>query len=195
MLNEIFDSLRKSLDVKPKLLTQIVTDILISINRNAIEQSLNISGINQFFPTSAVFEMKTIDDAYNYLKTGLNNFCSYILEIRNKKETEIYNSAISYISEKYYEDMNAKKIAIQFSCSYEYFKRLFKKYSGVPFSDYLSRVRIEKSKELILETSLEDEIVALKVGYEDVNVFRATFKRLEGYSITDFRHLNKPTNK
>ncbi len=191
LLDEIFTSLRKSKDIKPKLLSQIVTDILISINRNAIEQNLNISGIKQFFPTSGVFEIKTLDDAYNYLKTGLNNFCSYIINIRSEKETEIYNAAVNYVNEKYYEDINAKKIALLFNCSYEYFKKLFKKYSDVTFSDYLTKIRIEKAKELILSSNIDDEILALKVGYEDVNVFRATFKRIEGYSLTDFRHLNK----
>ncbi len=191
LLDEIFGSLRKSKDIKPKLLSQIVTDILISINRNAIEQNLNIAGINQFFPASGVFEIKTLDDAYNYLKTGLNNFCSYIIDIRNKKEAEIYTSAISYINEKYFEDINAKKIALLFNCSYEYFKKLFKKYSNVNFSDYLTKIRIEKAKEFILSSNIDDEILALKVGYEDINVFRAAFKRIEGYSLTDFRHLNK----
>ncbi len=190
LLNEIFDSLRKSSDIKPKLLSQIVTDILISINRNAIEQNLNVSGINQFFPTSVVFEIKTLDDAYNYLKNGLNNFCSHIIKIRNEKETEIFNSAIDYINNKYYEDINAKKIASLFNCSYEYFKKLFKKYSEVNFSDYLTKIRIEKSKDFILSSNADDEIVALKVGYEDVTVFRANFKRIEGYATSDFRHLN-----
>ncbi len=190
LLDEIFDSLRKSNDVKPKLLSQIVTDILISINRNAIEQNLNIAGINQFFPTSTVFEMTTIDDAYNYLNTGLKNFCSYIVDIRNNKELEIFNASVNYVNEKYYEDINAKKIALLFNCSYEYFKTLFKKYSDVNFSDYLSKIRIEKSKDLILSSNMDDELVALKVGYEDVGVFRAAFKRIEGYNVIDFRHLN-----
>ncbi len=193
LLDEIFESLKKSSDIKPKLLSQIVTDILISINRNAIEQNLNITGINQFFPTSVVFEMKTLDDAYNYLKNGLNNFCSYIINIRNEKETEIFNSAINYVNEKYYEDINSKKIAALFNCSYEYFKKLFKKYSEINFSDYLTKIRIEKAKELILSSSVDDDIAALKVGYEDTNVFRAAFKRIEGYSLTDFRHLNNKT--
>lgn len=193
LLDEIFDSLRKSSDIKPKLLSQIVTDILISINRNALEQNLNISGINHFFPTSVVFEMKTLDDAYNYLKTGLNSFCSYIVNIRNEKETEIFNLAVNYVNEKYYEDISSKKIAVLFNCSYEYFKRLFKKYAEINFSDYLAKIRIEKAKELIMSSNVDDDIVALKVGYEDVNVFRAAFKRIEGYSLSDFRHLNNRT--
>jgi len=195
LLDEIFDSLRKSAEIKPKLLSQIITDILISINRNALEQNLNISGINQFFPTAKVFEIKTIDEAYNYLKTGLNSFCSYIIDIRNKKETEIFNSAIKYINDKYYEDINTKKIAVLFNCSYEYFKRLFKKYSHISFSDYVTKIRIEKAKELIMTTNIDDELLALKVGYEDINIFRASFKRIEGYSLTDFRNLNGKPSK
>ncbi len=190
LLDELFDSMRKSSDIKKKLLSQVVTDILISINRNALEQNLNISGVNQFFPTSGVFEIETLDDAYNYLKTGLKSFCSYIVNIRSQKETEIYNSAINYINQRYYEDLNAKKIAVVFNCSYEYFKKIFKKYSGINFSDYLAKTRIEQAKKLILETNLDDDIIALKVGYEDVNVFRATFRRIEGYNLSDYRHLN-----
>ncbi len=123
------------------------------------------------------------------MKNGLNNFCSHIIKIRNEKETEIFNSAIDYINNKYYEDINAKKIASLFNCSYEYFKKLFKKYSEVNFSDYLTKIRIEKSKDFILSSNADDEIVALKVGYEDVTVFRANFKRIEGYTTSDFRHL------
>lgn len=57
-----------------------------------------------------------------------------------------------------------------------YFSSLFKREVGVSFSNYLNKVRIEKSMQLLKNTALSILEVALEVGYEDQSYFGKVFK-------------------
>ncbi len=67
------------------------------------------------------------------------------------------------------------------------FKKLFKEKKGYSFIEYVSRVRIENAKEIIEKTDAEDEIAALKTGYRDIKVFKAVFRKVTGYTTSEFR--------
>jgi two-component system response regulator YesN len=68
----------------------------------------------------------------------------------------------------------------------EYISNLFAKETGMTFSNYLKRVRIEKAKELILQTDLKIYEVACSVGYPDQKYFSKVFKEYTGVSAKQF---------
>lgn len=190
ILREILDALKASGKLHEKLLQQIIMDILISINRNAFEQNINITGVNKFFATENIFKVTDIDKAFEYMSKGLRAFCTYMLEIRKDKEIKLYQNTLAYVNENYFESLNVIKMAAKFNCAPEYFKKVFKDNSKKTFSEYLSNLRIKHAKKIILETDFDDNSVAINVGYNDIAVFRAVFKQVEGYAVDDFRYLN-----
>lgn len=194
LLSEILDALKDCGELHNNLLSQIIMDILISINRNAFEQDINICGINKFFPTNEVLKLKDIDEAYNFMAEGLRKFCEYIRIIRKEKEEELYKKTAVYIEANYYENLTVQKVSQGFGCSSEYFKKIIKDYSGKSFIDYLQSVRIRNAKKMILETGLNDEQIAVKTGFSDVSVFRAIFRQNEGYKVSDYRIMKKRPN-
>ncbi|WP_317368476.1 helix-turn-helix domain-containing protein [uncultured Tyzzerella sp.] len=195
LLNEIFEQINLYKHKFEEILPQIIMSILISINRNAFEQGLKIKPINNFFDTSKVFSLKTTNDAHIFLKDNLKIFCEYINDFRKNIEDEVFENAIKYINENYFKNINYKNLSRQFNYNIKYFKQIFEKRTEKHLDEYITRIRIDKAKELILTTNLTDDIVALKIGYEDVNVFRQTFKRLEGILAGDFRYINKDLKK
>ena len=68
-----------------------------------------------------------------------------------------------------------------------YFCKMFKKITGLNFTDYLSRVRIEKSKDLLLNPNLRVSEIAFEVGFQSLTHFNRVFKRILGQSPTDYR--------
>lgn len=162
-------------------------DILISINRNAYEQGYEINGIKKFFEIDKMIKINNIDEIKKCFLEGLKKFCEYILVCRNEMEEKLVEEAAKYIECNFYENINAKKAADKLNCSDEYLKKLFKEKKGYSFIEYVSRVRIENAKEIIEKTDAEDEIAALKTGYRDIKVFKAVFRKVTGYTTSEFR--------
>jgi AraC-like DNA-binding protein len=67
-----------------------------------------------------------------------------------------------------------------------YFCKMFKKVTGINFTDYLSRVRIEKAKNLLLNPNLRVSEIAFEVGFQSLTHFNRVFKKLLGQSPTEY---------
>jgi AraC-like DNA-binding protein len=64
---------------------------------------------------------------------------------------------------------------------------MFKKATGINFTDYLSRVRTERAKNLLLNPNLRVSEIAYEVGFQSLTHFNRVFKRILGRSPTDYR--------
>jgi AraC-like DNA-binding protein len=64
---------------------------------------------------------------------------------------------------------------------------MFRKITGINFTDYLSRLRIERAKNLLLNPNLRISEIAFEVGFQSLTHFNRVFKRVLGQSPTDYR--------
>jgi AraC-like DNA-binding protein/ligand-binding sensor protein len=69
-----------------------------------------------------------------------------------------------------------------------YFCKLFKRATGLTFTDYLARVRIEKAKTLLLNRNRRVSDVAYDVGFQSLTHFNRVFRKLVGESPSSYRH-------
>ena len=69
----------------------------------------------------------------------------------------------------------------------QYISQLFKNEIGVGFLNYLTSIRMEKAKSLLLTTSLSVAEIAEETGYNDYRVFTKVFKKTEGITPSQFR--------
>jgi len=72
-----------------------------------------------------------------------------------------------------------------------YFCKMFKRATGLTFTDYLGRVRVEKAKNLLLNPHLRVSEIAYTVGFQSLTHFNRVFRKLTGESPTDFREKLK----
>jgi AraC-like DNA-binding protein/ligand-binding sensor protein len=68
-----------------------------------------------------------------------------------------------------------------------YFCKLFKRTTGLTFTDYLARVRIEKAKTLLLDRNRRVSEVAYDVGFQSLTHFNRVFRKIAGQSPTSYR--------
>jgi AraC-like DNA-binding protein len=68
-----------------------------------------------------------------------------------------------------------------------YFCKLFKKTTGLNFTAYLSRIRIEKAKSLLLNPNLRIGEAAFESGFQSITHFNRIFKKVTGLSPTRYR--------
>ena len=68
-----------------------------------------------------------------------------------------------------------------------YFCKLFKRATGLTFTDYLARVRIEKAKTLLLDPNRRVSEVAYDIGFESLTHFNRVFRKIVGRSPSSYR--------
>lgn len=72
-----------------------------------------------------------------------------------------------------------------------YLSQLFKQQLNTKFVDYLTELRIQEGKRLLLNTTLKMTEIAERVGYSEVAYFSNNFKKMTGYSPSMFRKSTK----
>jgi AraC-like DNA-binding protein len=102
-------------------------------------------------------------------------------------EPPIIKRAKEYIYEHHTEELSLARAAKAVNMSTFYFCKMFKKVTDINFTDYLSRVRIEKAKNLLLNPNLRVSEIAFEVGFQSLTHFNRVFKKLLGQSPTEYR--------
>ncbi|NLY46321.1 MAG: helix-turn-helix transcriptional regulator [Tissierella sp.] len=142
------------------------------------------------FPNKLIEEelelLNTISDVHNYLGVFNNRLIKIISEYKNTNNIEIVNNAKEFIDKNYMKDIRLEDVAKEVCISSFYFSRIFKKYVGVNYIQYLTSIRMEKSKDLIIADKLQIKEIAVQVGYVDQNYFSRVFKKYTGESPTEF---------
>ena len=92
-----------------------------------------------------------------------------------------------YLQEHLSEDVSLSSLAEIFHLNPQYISQLFKNEIGVNFLSYLTSIRMEKAKKLLLSTSASVAEVAQQSGYADYRVFTKVFKKAEGCTPSQFR--------
>ena len=92
-----------------------------------------------------------------------------------------------YLQEHLAEDISLAILAEQFHLNAQYISQLFKSEIGVGFLTYLTNIRMEKAKKLLLSTALSIAEVAEQSGYGDYRVFTKVFKKSEGVTPSQYR--------
>jgi len=106
---------------------------------------------------------------------------------QENSEPPVIRRAKEFINEHQTEDLTLSQVAKAVNTSTFYFCKMFKKATGINFTDYLSRVRIEKSKNLLLNPNLRISEIAFEVGFQSLTHFNRVFKKVLGQSPTEYR--------
>ena len=95
--------------------------------------------------------------------------------------------AKEFIEQHKNDPISLGEVARAVNVSTFYFCKLFKKSTGLNFTEYLSRVRVEKAKNLLLNPNLRVSEIAYEVGFQSLTHFNRVFHRIVGQSPTAFR--------
>jgi len=112
----------------------------------------------------------------------------------NKQYSEPVREAINYIEAHLEEPISLRELAEVSHMNANYFSVLFKEHTGLTFSDYLTRRRVQRAKELILGTTLTVNEISERVGYQTAKYFIKVFRKLEGMSPGQYRQQMNESN-
>lgn len=142
-----------------------------------------------FFDTNVVSskQHESVVKLLTIFAEHLSLLSNQVLLQQENSEPPVIARAKEYIHQHHTEDISLGQVAKAVNTSTFYFCKMFKKTTGINFTDYLSRVRIEKSKNLLLNRNLRVSEVAFEVGFQSLTHFNRVFKKILGQSPTEYR--------
>lgn len=116
---------------------------------------------------------------------ALRHFPTTTISSKGKRQKlpdiERIQHVIKYLENNYNDDISLDHISEVAMLSPYYFSRLFKKFTGTNFKNYLSRIRIEEAENLIKTTEKSIIDISFECGFNCVRTFNRTFKAIKGY--------------
>lgn len=137
-------------------------------------------------------QLKSVERMKSYL-VGL--LCEAI-KIRDKKVanqyTMILERAKEYIGRNFqHREMSLNTVAAHVNISPSYFSTLFRQETGQTFVEYITSLRLEKAKELLMCTGMKTSEIGYEVGYGDSHYFSYIFKKIQGCTPKEYRMRRK----
>ncbi|HHW32037.1 MAG TPA: AraC family transcriptional regulator [Clostridiaceae bacterium] len=159
-------------------------EIITILNRILVERQSNDIG-SEFLNHLLVLELFVLIS--RALKMEWEN------SIKNKspKLKELIHAAVNFINNNFERDISLGDIAKYVFLSPSYFTRAFKEEMGTSPINYLLKVRIERSKELLVESDEKVGEIALSVGFSNQQRFNELFKKHTGMTPLKYRKTYK----
>ena len=144
-------------------------------------------------------------DKYNAIVRLLTFFADQLSALTNQIVLESQNAepplvqrARDYIAQHKTEPLSLSAVAKAAGTSVFHFCKVFHKTTGLKFTDYVARVRLEEARTQLLNPNRRISEIAYDVGFQSLTQFNRMFKRVFGQSPSEFRqHLGtgKRTSK
>lgn len=130
------------------------------------------------------------------LKACLYAVCSeYLRQVTLSKRTtgtsQVSFQIIDMIENHYHESLTLHDISQATGYNYSYLSLYFNNFFQMPFKDFLNSYRLEKSKQMLLETDKSIAQISFAVGFQSIRNFNHCFKSKLGVSPSEFRRKNK----
>lgn len=138
-------------------------------------------------PVLTRFEHEAVVKMLSIFSQHLSIVSNQVLMRQEHPEPAMIVRAKDYILDHQTEDLSLGQVARAVNASTFYFCKVFKKATGINFTDYVSRVRIEKAKNLALNPNLRISEIAFEVGFQSLTHFNRVFKKITGLSPTEYR--------
>jgi two-component system response regulator YesN len=189
ILNEVLGYIFFSTGKNFELIKARVLELVVLLSRAALEGGAEVEqifGLN-FKYLSQINNFTSTEDMAFWLSKIMARFTDCVFDLSNVKHVDVIYKAIDYIKKNYMKKITLDDVAKHVYLSKSYFSKIFKEEIKQNFNSYLNNLRIDTSKKLLLDDSIELIDISNLVGYEDQSYFSKVFKKLVGMSPGKFR--------
>lgn len=156
-------------------------------NISSFTQDINIADFESL--RNEIMSYRYVDEALTWYIDLLSKIQLALNSMASRGSMDIVTQALQYLDENYMDpNLSAQLIADRFSITPSYFSRIFNEYCKTAFPDYLTTLRLERAKEMLLDhpsKSIQD--ICSTIGYTSSSYFTALFKKKYGITPSQFR--------
>lgn len=189
MLNELLAHIYYVSNFDVDVIKIRVIELLVVLSRATIDAGADTKEI-LWFSTNCIKQMQecvTVEQISVWITQIMHRFVSYSFDFSAVKHSDTVYKVIDYIKQHYFTRITLEDVARHVNFNKTYLSRIFKEETGDSFTTYVNKVRIEKSKLMLLDKSIPLVDVANLAGFEDQSYFTKVFKNLVGISPKRFR--------
>jgi two-component system response regulator YesN len=168
-----------------------VEELVVLLSRAAIDGGASteeIIGLNNDFLVQ-VRRSRSIYDLSASLSAILTRFVDCVFTLKSIKHADLIRKSIHFIQSQYPGPLSLERVAAHIHLSPSHFSRIFREGTGESFLAYLTRIRIEKAKSLLLNHSIPLAEIGARTGFKDQSYFTRVFKRNTGLSPGKYRGI------
>lgn len=136
--------------------------------------------------------IQTLEEIKNYIRMLLKKIIGVRDTISGRRYSDIIEIAKDQIRKTYMSDeISLNTIAAEVGMSPSYFSSIFSKEMGKTFVEYLTEIRMDRAKELLMCSSMKISEIGYEVGYKDPHYFSYIFKKTQNCTPKEFRARGK----
>jgi AraC-like DNA-binding protein len=165
---------------------EYVAKMNLGLDENELKQA--------YFETPVVSQarMDSVTNLLSIFAGHLSLIGNQIAVLQSNVEPPVITRAKHFILDHLTEGLSLGQVAHAVQTSIFHFCKLFRKVTGITFTEFVSRARTERAKNLLLDPNLRVSEIAYEAGFQSLPHFNRTFKAVVGESPTDYRsHLPK----
>ncbi|MBN1505934.1 MAG: helix-turn-helix domain-containing protein [Sedimentisphaerales bacterium] len=168
-------------------------ELLTVLSRSAVEGGVDVDVMleRNLAYVNKVMQINNQEDLCAWISAALNEFLELVYSSQDSRKITQITPAINYIDANYDKPITLAEIAKASHLSASRLAHIFKEQMGITLIDYLTSVRIEQAKELLLATDQSCTEICFQVGYNNQSYFTRTFKAVAGLTPRQFRIQNR----
>jgi two-component system response regulator YesN len=139
------------------------------------------------FHSVDILEQDTLQQIENWICSQFEMVGERLGKSGGKQHKRLVEMMKTAADTQYMEPFGIQQLSERMGYSPNYLSALFKQEVGVNFTEYVTKLRIDKAKQLMENPSLKLYEICSMVGYEDENYFSRVFRKYNGMSPSEFR--------
>ena len=195
ILNYILGKVLFSNPGELNILKARLIELLGMVSRSAAEGGVDIDYIlekNSGY-ISNIINLNTQEDICVWLSEALNSFADHVYLVQQKKKKDTLRLAVEFMEKNFRGKVTLEEIARASHLSPSRLCHVFKDRKGMTVFEYITHLRVNYAKELLISTNESSTQIAMNVGYNYQSYFDRVFKEKVGMTPKEFRKENKKT--
>ncbi len=194
LMNSIIRKIKEN-NISLYMARGICFDIINSIAITIEELNKSREVECKYHPNTDVFGLmksETVEELFYLLKGICNEVIESINKAKYKHDNILSENILAYIMDNYSNcSFSIDDTASHFNMSQPNLSLFFKEHMGINFIDYVTELRMNKAKKILISSDLVLKDIASEVGYFNVSSFIRRFKQVIGITPSKFRETHK----
>ncbi|RAU92349.1 response regulator [Paenibacillus sp. YN15] len=188
---EILSALRSNRSLPAGYVQSICVELVTLASKAFLElgEEVETTGLSLPNMIQDIYRQDNAADLTELVLDFLEQMTLYMAKRHKNKNSATIKKIKDLIAAKYMENLTVARISEEIFLSPNYISLVFKKETGESVTEYLTKVRMEAAKELLLDKDLKILDISEMVGYENATYFSTVFKKHTGLHPQKYRSL------
>lgn len=190
IIEDIFNNI-ELIGIQYSNLIMLYMDIMLMMIKAIKDQGICFDDIfeKEILSEDYISTLSNVNELKNQILNHIDRICNYLMNTRKSDGEKTIESLKNYIQQYYYLDLNLSQLSQFYFMNSNYLSQLFKKETGQGFLEYLTQIRMEQAKKLLINTQFKAYEISEMVGYNNPKYFSRAFYKYCGCTPTQFRNL------